>query len=104
MMMIINLDDYFQSGTFHQAFCICRHLGELKFKQKGREEQCEPDNPTQAKKVITIAMIMMIVMMTMMMVMVMMIAVMMVMVVMMTMIAIMTKSNVSLITPLRLKR
>ena len=28
-----------------------RHLGEVKFKQKGREEQCEPDNPTQAKKV-----------------------------------------------------
>ena len=28
-----------------------RHLGEMKFKQKGREEQCEPDNPTQAKKV-----------------------------------------------------
>ena len=28
-----------------------RNLGELKFKQKGREEQCEPDNPAQAKKV-----------------------------------------------------
>jgi len=30
------------------------NLGELKFKQKGREEQCEPDNPTQAKKVGTL--------------------------------------------------
>ena len=33
------------------CYHIARHLGELKFKQKGREEQCEPDNPTQAKKV-----------------------------------------------------
>merc|ERR1712170_283868 len=28
--------------------------GELKFKQKGREEQCEPDAPAQAKKVATL--------------------------------------------------
>ena len=38
-------------GIPFMTMTMIRHLGELKFKQKGREEQCEPDNPTQAKKV-----------------------------------------------------
>jgi len=35
----------------YKATSAVMNLGELKFKQKGREEQCEPDNPSQAKKV-----------------------------------------------------
>merc|ERR1719481_1911171 len=38
----------------YMATSAVMNLGELKFKQKGREEQCEPDNPAQAKKVGTL--------------------------------------------------
>merc|ERR1719481_736801 len=38
----------------YMATSAVMNLGELKFKQKGREEQCEPDGPTQAKKVATL--------------------------------------------------
>merc|ERR1719167_1228236 len=38
----------------YKATSAVMNLGELKFKQKGRKEQCEPDNPTQAKKVATL--------------------------------------------------
>jgi len=38
----------------YKATSAVMNMGELKFKQKGREEQCEPDNPSQAKKVATL--------------------------------------------------
>jgi len=37
--------------NIYKATASVMHLGELKFKQKGREEQCEPDDPSRAKKV-----------------------------------------------------
>ena len=36
------------------APCHCDIFSVQKFKQKGREEQCEPDGPSQAKKVATL--------------------------------------------------
>jgi len=47
---ILNFGDE-STWNIYKATAAVMHLGELKFKQKGREEQCEPDNPTQAKKV-----------------------------------------------------
>ena len=48
IMVIMNL---IGSGTsILNLWTLNRHLGELKFKQKGREEQCEPDNPIQPKR------------------------------------------------------
>ena len=50
-MMLVTLCDAINGDDNDNDNYHIRHLGELKFKQKGREEQCEPDNPTQAKKV-----------------------------------------------------
>merc|ERR1719192_3237606 len=47
---ILNFGDE-STWNIYKATASVMHLGEVKFKQKGREEQCEPDNPTQAKKV-----------------------------------------------------
>ncbi len=42
-----------EEETFNIYKCVAAvmHMGELKFKQKGREEQCEPDDPDRAAKV-----------------------------------------------------
>lgn len=42
-----------EEETYNIYKCVAAvmHMGELKFKQKGREEQCEPDDPERAAKV-----------------------------------------------------
>ena len=38
-------------GKSFSCFLYASHFLWQKFKQKGREEQCEPDDPARAKKV-----------------------------------------------------
>jgi myosin heavy chain 6/7 len=48
-----NILHFTDEETFNIYKCVAAvmHMGELKFKQKGREEQCEPDDADRAAKV-----------------------------------------------------